>query len=84
LATVTSAVAGSGLPWAWMAAAARAMFQERYAGQYFRRLAQHQAQGDRVEAGSAVFRVERQAQQVGLGEPGPQGAVAAVGATAPG
>ena len=49
-----------------------AALQERDPGQYLRRLAQHQAQGDGVQAGSARLVSEQQAQQVRVGEPRPQ------------
>ncbi|GAA3093593.1 hypothetical protein GCM10020254_43280 [Streptomyces goshikiensis] len=51
-----------------------AVLQQGHPGQYPRRLAQHQAQGDGVEAGPAVPLGEDQAQQVGGGQLGPQGA----------
>lgn len=57
----------------------RAALQQRHPGQHPRRLPQHQAQRDGVQAGPAVPLVEQQAQQVRVGEPGPQGAVVALG-----
>lgn len=56
-----------------------AVFQQRYAGQYLRRFAEHQAERDRVQAGSFVGGVQGQAQQICLGEPGPQWPVEVVG-----
>lgn len=51
----------------------------RHPGEYLRRLAQHQAEGDRVEPRTAVSGVQQQTEQIGVGELRPQGPVEVVG-----
>lgn len=53
--------------------------QQRDARQGLGRLPQHQAERDGIQARPAVLRVQQQAQQVRLGESGPQSAVEVVG-----